>query len=241
MGAPVITFTNVSKRYGEGERAVWALSDVDLSLGPAEFVSIIGPSGSGKSTLLNLAGGLDVASRGTVVVGERDIAASSVSERAALRRDTVAMVFQFANLIEVLDVEQNVGLPLRAAHLATRTIATRVAAALEAVGLAKHGDRYPNELSGGELQRVGIARALVTEAPVILADEPTGSLDTVRGEAILEILRDAVDKRGRTVVLVTHDLQAASYGDRIVTLRDGRVVDEVDGAGSQEVIPLRRN
>jgi putative ABC transport system ATP-binding protein len=222
-----VVVRDVTRRFGEGARAVWALRDVSLTLAAGELVTVMGPSGSGKSTLLNLIAGLDTADAGEVEVDGRRLSTLTDGDRARLRRRTLAFVFQTMNLLPTLTAAQNVAVPLRADGMARREADARVATALAAVGVAGRAGHYPGELSGGEMQRVAIARALATDARVILADEPTGNLDTVRGEEILELLRRAVDVDGRTVLLVTHDLRASAYGDRMLTLRDGRIVDEV--------------
>jgi putative ABC transport system ATP-binding protein len=234
----VVVVRGVTRRFGEGERAVWALRDVSLAVMPGELVAITGPSGSGKSTLLNLIAGLDTANAGEVEVEGQRLATMTDGERARLRRRTVAFVFQSTNLLPTLTAAQNVGVPLRADGVPRRHVDGRVAAALAAVGLAARAGHYPGELSGGEAQRVAIARALATDARVILADEPTGNLDTARGEEILELLRRAVEVDGRTVLLVTHDLRAGAYGDRTISLRDGRIVDELATQIRATVAPL---
>ena len=239
--APIVSLYAVSKRFGENERSVWALRDVSLDFAPGEFVSLMGPSGSGKSTVLNLIAGLDTPSEGDVRVDGQLVRTLSDGQLARLRRRTITFVFQFFNLLPTLTAGQNVAVPLRADGLARSEIAARVSRALAEVGLTHRAEHYPSELSGGEMQRVAIARGLATDACVILADEPTGNLDSVRGEDILELLKQASERDGRTVVLVTHDLRAAAYGDRLLTLRDGQIVDEVVGPGrTAKVIPLRR-
>ena len=231
----------VSKRYGDGPGAVWALREVSLQIRRREFLAVMGPSGSGKSSLLNLIAGLDTPLEGEVRVGGAIVAGLPDYELARLRRSTVTVIFQFFNLLPTLTAEQNVAVPLRADGRSRRETRDRVARALDAVAMTHRARHYPNELSGGEMQRVAIARALATDAQVVLADEPTGNLDSARGEEILELLRGAVDCEGRTVVMVTHDVRAAAYGDRIITLRDGRIVDEVAGAGrAARVIQIER-
>jgi len=222
----VVVWRRVSKCYGSGVRLVWALRDVSLTVQPGEFVAITGPSGSGKSTLLNLVPGLERPTSGDVFVQGQAICSLRDRDLARLRRRTLGVIFQLFNLLPTLTAEENVAVPLRADRR-RGDIEERVARALESVGLTGRADHYPQELSGGEMQRVAIARALATDARVILADEPTGNLDSVRGEEILELLRGLTEKEGRAVILVTHDLHAASYGDRLITLRDGRIVDEV--------------
>ena len=239
--APIVSLRGVSKRFGDNDRLVWALRHVSLDILPGEFVSLMGPSGSGKSSLLNLIAGLDTPSEGEVRVDGKLVTMLSDGQLAQLRRRTITFVFQFFNLLPTLNAGQNVAVPLRADGLPRAEIATRVSRALAAVGLTDRASHYPSELSGGEMQRVAIARALATDARVILADEPTGNLDSVRGEDILELLKRATERDGRTVVLVTHDLRAAAYGDRLITLRDGHIVDEVEGPGrTAKVIPLHR-
>jgi putative ABC transport system ATP-binding protein len=239
--APVAVLQNLSKRYGDADRVVWAVRDVSLSIGAREFVSITGPSGSGKSTLLNLVAGLDVPTGGEVIVDGQSVAQRSARQMALFRRKTVAMIFQFFNLLPTLTALENVAVPLRADGMKRTEVNARVQRSLEAVGLSDRAGHYPGQLSGGEMQRVAIARALATDARLILADEPTGNLDTSRGEQILELLRRATDENGRSVLLVTHDMIAASYGDRLLTLRDGRIVDEVITPSAQgKVIPLVR-
>jgi putative ABC transport system ATP-binding protein len=235
----VVTLQGVSKRHGESAQAVWALRDVTLAVHPGEFLAITGPSGSGKSTLLNLMAGLDVPTAGAVTVAGTPLRGLARRDLARLRRRTVATVFQFFNLLPTLTAWQNVAVPLRADRRPRAEIAERVGRALAAVGVAQRAQHYPDQLSGGEMQRVAIARALATDASVILADEPTGNLDSFRSDEILELLHHAVEREGRAVVLVTHDLRAASHGRRLVTLRDGKIVDEVTAEETTgQVIPF---
>jgi putative ABC transport system ATP-binding protein len=224
---PLAALHDVSKCYGSGDRAVWALRGVSIAVQPGEFVSITGPSGSGKSTLLNLIAGIETPDHGEVRVGGVPIASLADADLARIRRRSLAYVFQFFNLLPTLSAAENVAVPLRADGMSRAEIKRRTERALEEVGLAARAKHYPTELSGGEMQRVAIARALATDARLILADEPTGNLDTTRSEEVLELLRRAVDSDGRSVILVTHDLRAAAYGHRLITLRDGRFVDEV--------------
>jgi putative ABC transport system ATP-binding protein len=223
---PIVTLHAVSKRYGTGERAVWALHDVTLAVRPGEFVVVMGPSGSGKSTLLNLIAGLDVPDQGDVHVAGRPVAGLPDEELARMRRRTIAFIFQFFNLLPTLDAWDNVAVPLRADGVRRGELTERVTRALDAVGIAHRARHYPDEMSGGEMQRVAIARALATDARVLLADEPTGNLDTARSQEILALLRRAVDAEGRAIVMVTHDPRAAQYGDRVITLSDGRIAEE---------------
>jgi putative ABC transport system ATP-binding protein len=211
--------------YGSGPDAVHALGDVDLSIAAGEFVAIMGPSGSGKSTLLHLVGGLDRPDAGEIVIEGRALTELDDEALAHLRRRRIGFVLQFFNLFPLLSARENVAFPLL---LDGRADALALAdAALERVGLADRARHRPGELSGGEQQRVAVARALVTEPAVILADEPTGSLDSLAGEDVLRLLRAAADD-GHAVLLITHHAPAAAYADRVVRLRDGAVVPSGD-------------
>ncbi|OQX16319.1 MAG: ABC transporter ATP-binding protein [Desulfobulbaceae bacterium A2] len=218
----MITLHDVSRTYA-GKTAVTALSGVSLHVGPGEMVAIMGPSGSGKSTLLHLMGGLDVPSSGRVLVAGQDLGGMSEKERSLFRRTRVSYIFQAYHLMPTLKVRQNIALPLHLAGRAAREISERVERVLHEVGLAARGEHLPDELSGGERQRVAIARALVTDAPLLLADEPTGNLDSARGEEILALLRAINRDRGTAIVMVTHDQHAASCCTRLIRLRDGRL------------------
>ncbi|HVM27860.1 MAG TPA: ABC transporter ATP-binding protein [Mycobacteriales bacterium] len=222
---PVLSMRGVSRVHGSGTVAVRALDDVSLDVGPGELVAVMGPSGSGKSTLLGLAGGLDAPTTGAVSVEGTDLASLSPAALAALRRRSVGYVFQDFNLVPALTAAENVSLPLELDGVKPRAARTAAAAALELVGVPELADRFPDDLSGGQQQRVAIARGLVGERRLLLADEPTGALDTVSGEAVLRLLRRRCDDDGVAVVLVTHEPRYAGYADRVVFLRDGRVVD----------------
>jgi putative ABC transport system ATP-binding protein len=237
-GDPIVAVEAVSKRFGEGASAVWALRGVSLSLHRGEFVSVMGPSGSGKSTLLSLIAALDDPTRGRVVVAGKAVDALPEGELARMRRRTLTIIFQFFNLLPTLTAAQNVAVPLRADRRPAPEVRRRVAGALDAVGLTKRAHHYPAQLSGGEMQRVAIARAFATDAAVILADEPTGNLDTIRGEEILGLLKRAAEREGRSVLLVTHDARAAAHGDRLITLRDGLIEDQVETPSTGKVLPL---
>ena len=213
----------VVKRYRRGGEAVVALGGVDLRVEAGELVALIGPSGSGKSTLLHLAGGLDVPEAGTVAVGGRDLAKLSVAERARVRRRDIGFVFQFFHLLPTLTVAENVELPLLLDRQRGR--GERVRTLLERVGVDHRSGHLPSELSGGEMQRAAIARALIAEPGLLLADEPTGNLDSATGSAVLALLSAVVAERGTALVIVTHDEGAAALADRVLHLRDGRLTD----------------
>jgi putative ABC transport system ATP-binding protein len=217
-----VRLTGVSKTYGRGEVAVHALRDVSLSLRPGQFVVVLGPSGSGKTTMLNLMGGIEGVSEGTLVVEGRDLSAMDPRELTRYRRDEVGFVFQFFNLIPTLSALENVAL---IAELVGRDEAA-AAERLRSVGLEDRMSRFPSALSGGEQQRVAIARALVKEPPLLLCDEPTGSLDLETGRQVLALLQAASRQGGRTVVLVTHNSAIAQIADRVLRLRSGAVVED---------------
>jgi putative ABC transport system ATP-binding protein len=221
----VLEVSCVSKSYGEGAATVLALQSVDLAVDAGELVAIMGPSGSGKSTLLTIAGTLEEPSSGEVRIGGQDVSRLSRNQRARLRRRSVGYVFQDFNLLAGLTAAENVSMPLELDGVRSRHARADALAALESLELADKADRYPDELSGGERQRVAIARAVVGDRCLVLADEPTGALDSVNGEGVLRLLRAAC-RRGLAGVIVTHDAQLASWADRIVFLRDGRVVDQ---------------
>jgi putative ABC transport system ATP-binding protein len=215
----------VSKVYGSGLSEVHALSSIDLSVERGELVAVMGPSGSGKSTLLTIAGSLEEASSGQVLVDSVDLATISRAERATMRRRSIGYVFQDFNLLPGLTAVENAALPLELDGVRAKAARATALKALEELDVAERADRYPDELSGGERQRVAIARAIVGERGLLLADEPTGALDSVNGEGVMRLLR-AATQRGVAGVVVTHDAQLASWADRVVFLRDGRVVDQ---------------
>jgi putative ABC transport system ATP-binding protein len=215
----------VSKVYGSGPSEVDALRAVDLAVERGELVAVMGPSGSGKSTLLTIAGSLEETTSGQVLVDGVDLATVSRSERAKMRRRSIGYVFQDFNLLPGLTAIENVSLPLELDGVRAKAAQTNGMKALEELDVAEHADRYPDELSGGERQRVAIARAIVGERGLLLADEPTGALDSVNGEAVMRLLRAATE-RGVAGVVVTHEAQLAAWADRVVFLRDGRVVDQ---------------
>ena len=215
----------VSKVYGSGPAEVRALCEVDLSVERGELVAVMGPSGSGKSTLLTIAGSLEDVTSGCVLVDGVNIAEVSRSDRARLRRRSIGYVFQDFNLLPGLTAVENVTLPLELDGVRAKAARETGLAALGALDVADYADRFPDELSGGERQRVAIARAIVGERGLLLADEPTGALDSVNGEAVMRLLRAATE-RGVAGVVVTHEAHLASWADRVVFLRDGSVVDQ---------------
>jgi putative ABC transport system ATP-binding protein len=216
---------HVSKTYGSGAAEVHALADVDLTVERGELVAVMGPSGSGKSTLLTIAGSLEEPTSGEVLVDGVDLATISPSDRAKMRRRSIGYVFQDFNLLPGLTAIENVTLPLELDGTRARAAKSSGISALKELAVAERADRYPDELSGGERQRVAIARAIVGERGVLLADEPTGALDSLNGEAVMRLLR-AATHRGVAGVVVTHEAQLASWADRVVFLRDGHVVDQ---------------
>ena len=217
----MLRLEGVKKAFRRGREEVVALDGVDLHLGAGEFLALVGPSGSGKSTLLHLAGGLDRPDAGRVLLDDRDLSTLSAGDRAQLRRRQVGFVFQFFHLIPTLTVAENVELPL--VLDGRRNANGRVREMLNRVGLNGRADHLPGELSGGEMQRTAIARALAAKPRLILADEPTGNLDSATGAEILDALCDQVDAEGTALLMVTHDADAASRAQRVLNLRDGRL------------------
>ena len=220
-----LSFTQVSKVYGKHQTKVHALQQVDLAVERGELVAIMGPSGSGKSTLLTIAGTLEQPTSGSVTIGGVDVLALSSDVRARLRCQSIGYVFQDFNLLAGLTALENASLPLELAGTPLREAQREGMVALEALGIANRANHYPDELSGGEQQRVAIARAIVGNRYLVLADEPTGALDSVTSEKVMRLLRNAC-QRGVAGVMVTHDAQLAAWADRVVFLRDGRLVDQ---------------
>ncbi|NUN14683.1 MAG: ABC transporter ATP-binding protein [Myxococcales bacterium] len=229
-----IELENVQKIYGAGQAQVAALRDVTLSISTGEFVSIMGPSGSGKSTLLNLVSALDVPTSGSIRIDSVDIGTLSDDELTLFRRNKIGLVFQFFNLLPTLDAFANVLLPIQLSRRANQEDKDRTKEILREVGLEKRIHHKTTQLSGGEMQRVAIARALVQNPKLLLADEPTGNLDTKTGRDILQLLRSTCDRRGMTVVMVTHDRQAANWGHRLIQLQDGAIL------GTETIDPQHR-
>ena len=221
----VLEMHGVSKTYGSGDATVHALLEVDLSVEAGAMVAVMGPSGSGKSTLLTIAGSLEEPDSGEVLVGGRSLAGMSRGDKARLRRRTVGYVFQDFNLLPGLTAAENVALPLELDGMSAGKARAAGLQALAGLGLADRASRFPDQLSGGERQRVAIARAVVGDRRLLLADEPSGALDSVNAEEVMRLLHEAC-KRGVAAVVVTHDAQLASWADRVVFLRDGRVVDQ---------------
>ena len=217
---------NLTKIYGSGATAVTALDHVNINIHDGEFVAIMGPSGCGKSTLLHLLGGLDTPSDGKVVIDGTSIAEMSDDKLTELRRRRIGFVFQFFNLIPVLSAAENAALPVTLDGVKPTDATAKAIEWLGRFGLADRSSSRPDQLSGGQQQRVAIARALVAEPSLILADEPTGNLDTRSGDEIAGLLRDVSKKYDRTIIMVTHDPRIAAYADRIIFLKDGKVVDE---------------
>jgi putative ABC transport system ATP-binding protein len=234
----VLELRDVHRTHGKGETAVRALQGVSLIVEAGELVAVMGPSGSGKSTLLNLAGGLDSPTSGQVAVEGAVLGQMSRQELAAVRRRRVGYVFQDLNLLPSLTAAENVALPLELDGMSLRKTRAVALTALEEVGLPQLADRFPDEMSGGQQQRVAIARALVGDRRLVLADEPTGALDSQTGEAVLKLLRARVDA-GAAGVLVTHEARHAAWADRVVFLRDGLIVDTSGPLDSPEEL-LRR-
>jgi putative ABC transport system ATP-binding protein len=229
----------LSRRYGEGETAVDAVDGVSLDFPTGQLTSIVGPSGSGKSTLMHVLAGLDRPTAGRAWVDGTEITSLGDSALTELRRDKLGFIFQFFNLIPVLDAEENVTLPMRiAGRSADPEWLERL---LETVGIADRRSHRPAELSGGQQQRVAIARALISKPAVVFADEPTGNLDSTSSSQVLELLRRSVDELGRTVVVVTHDSRVASYADRVVLLVDGKIETDTTVTDEDQVLELMRS
>ncbi|WP_051832135.1 ABC transporter ATP-binding protein [Streptomyces katrae] len=222
---PVLQLDKLTRTHGSGATEVHALRGIDLAVYPGELVAVMGPSGSGKSTLLTLAGGLDTPTSGHVIVEGTDITTANRKQLAALRRRSIGYVFQDYNLIPALTAAENVALPRELDGTSARKARVSALAALEEMGLGQLADRFPDEMSGGQQQRVAIARALVGDRRLVLADEPTGALDSETGESVLALLRSRCDA-GAAGILVTHEPRFAAWADRVVFLRDGSVVDE---------------
>ena len=226
-----IRLSGLSRQFQRGNNEVHALRDVDLTIEPGEFVALVGPSGSGKSTLLNLLGGLDRPSDGELWLNGTSLHTAQEKDRTAHRRDRIGFIFQSFNLLPRFSAVENVAVPLMLTGIPQAERELRAAEMLEKVGLGHRLDHFPTEMSGGEQQRVAIARALIRQPTLVLADEPTGNLDSVTGEEVMALLQQLNREQGMTLILVTHDEEVASYADRIVKLRDGKIVEIVEAVG----------
>jgi putative ABC transport system ATP-binding protein len=231
---PAVSATEVTRRYGRHDSAVDALAGVSIEVPVGQFTAVMGPSGSGKSTLMHILAGLDAPTSGSVSIGGREITGLNDKQLTLLRRSEIGFVFQLFNLLPMLTAEENIVLPLSIAGMKRDRV--WVEELLETVGIADRRTHRPSELSGGQQQRVSIARALVTEPTVLFADEPTGNLDSNTSRGVLELLRNSVDDLGQTIVMVTHDPQAAAQADRILFLADGLIVKEIPASTAAEVL-----
>lgn len=234
----IVKTQGLSKKYHMGLVEVDALLDVALEVQKGEFVAVMGASGSGKSTLLHLLGGLDRPTSGEVILEDNKLSNLTDKKVTLLRRKEVGFVFQFFNLLPTLSAEENIALPFLISGKRPAQFQDSVDNILKLVGLAKRKSHRPDELSGGEQQRVAIGRALVTSPAIVLADEPTGNLDSKTGEGILSLLRTSCDKLNQTIIMVTHDPKAASFADRIVFLKDGKIVDELEIKLETSIAPI---
>jgi len=235
----IVTAHELQRRYGEGDAAVDALDGVTVSFERGRFSAIMGPSGSGKSTLMHILAGLDRPTSGSVQIDGAEITALDDGDLTKLRRDKLGFIFQFFNLIPVLTAEENIVLPLSIAG--RKPDQEWLEQLIDTVGLGDRRTHRPSELSGGQQQRVAVARALISRPAVVFADEPTGNLDSKSSEEVLHLLRRSVDEFGQTVVMVTHDPEAASYADRLLILRDGKVVHDCDAGSADQVIELMKS
>jgi putative ABC transport system ATP-binding protein len=234
----IVTATDVRRRFGEGDAAVNALAGVSVGFERGRFSAIMGPSGSGKSTLMHILAGLDRPTSGTVAIDGVDLTGLDDGALTRLRRDKLGFIFQFFNLIPVLTAEENVALPLSIAGV--KPDPDWIDRLITTVGLDDRRTHRPAELSGGQQQRVAVARALASKPAVIFADEPTGNLDSKSSEEVLQLLRRSVDELGQSVVMVTHDPEAASHADRLIVLRDGLIVHDAQAGSADEVIELMK-
>jgi putative ABC transport system ATP-binding protein len=235
MSSPsMIELRQVSKSYGHGDAEVHALREVSVAALQGEMVAVMGPSGSGKSTLLTIAGTLEDPTAGEVLIASHSVRNMSKAAKAQLRRRTIGYVFQDFNLLPGLTAAENVSLPLELDGISARKARLAAVAALDGLGLGRRAGHYPDQLSGGERQRVAIARAMVGERRLLLADEPSGALDSVNGEAVMRLLHGACKDGGMTAIVVTHDAQLASWADRVIFIRDGRITDQTAPAAGPE-------
>ena len=227
---PSVDIDDLTVQFEQGESVIAALDGLTLGISSGQLVTVMGPSGSGKSTLLTVIAGLRKPTRGSVRVGGVEITALDEDGATLFRRRQIGIVLQFFNLVPTIDVQRNIGLPLRIDGIRPRQVQPSVDFLLDRLGLLRRRDHYPHQLSGGEMQRVAIARALVAEPQLLLADEPTGNLDSQRGDEILSLMRALCAEEGVTALLMTHDLRAVSYSDRVIRLRDGKLESDLAGA-----------
>jgi len=235
----LLQIQNLKKSYTQGLQQVDALKGVSLEIEAGQFVSIMGPSGSGKSTLLHLMGGLDRPSSGSVILNHEAIDTLSDDELSKFRRRKLGFIFQFFNLLPTLNAIENVALPRLLDQESLKDVEGRAKELLISMGLEKRMHHRPDQLSGGEMQRVAIARALISDPLLILADEPTGNLDTKTGESVLSLMRDMVEKNGHTMVMVTHDPNAAAFGTRLIKLKDGLIESDQSIPNQRQPSPLQ--
>lgn len=226
MAEAIIEAVNVGKNFYLGDEEVKVLKNIDLSIATGEFVSLMGPSGSGKSTLLYILGGLDMPSSGIVMVKKQQLAKMDDKEASAFRRREMGFIFQFYNLVPNLNIQDNIMLPVLLDGRSISSYRGRMGKILDAVGLSHRRKHTPRELSGGEQQRVAIARALMNDPDIILADEPVGNLDSQSGDEVMELFKKINVQQGKTILQVTHSLEMAGYGQRIIRLKDGKVWEE---------------
>lgn len=231
---PIVQASGLTRVYGSGDTAVTALDHVDLSVEPGEFVAVMGPSGCGKSTLLNLLGGLDTPTDGSIRIDEKLVSGMTDEELTKLRRRRFGFVFQFFNLIPVLNATENAALPLTLDGVPASQARAKAEEWLQRVGLGDRMRNRPDQLSGGQQQRVAVARALVTDPALLLADEPTGNLDSKSSDEIAQLLTQASTDWGRAILMVTHDPRIAAHAHRIVFMSDGRIIDDTKIAGSDD-------
>jgi putative ABC transport system ATP-binding protein len=235
----MIELRQVSKSYGQGDAEVYALREASLAATEGEMVAVMGPSGSGKSTLLTIAGTLEEPTIGDVLVAGQPVKNMSKAKKAQLRRRTIGYVFQDFNLLPGLTAAENVSLPLELDGTPARKARIAALKTLDGLGLGNRAGHYPDQLSGGERQRVAIARAMIGERRILLADEPSGALDSVNSEAIMRLLHSACKDNGMTAMVVTHDAQLASWADRVIFIRDGRITDQTAPAAGPESLLAR--
>ncbi|MBJ7457971.1 MAG: ABC transporter ATP-binding protein [Thermoleophilaceae bacterium] len=234
--SPAVQVVGLKKRYESGETSVEALKGIDLTIEPGQFVAVMGPSGSGKSTLMHILGALESYDEGSVAIGGQEIGGMDENQLTLLRRDSIGFIFQFFNLLPTMTAEENVMLPSLIAGGRAGDLSARADELLELVGLTERAKHLPSQLSGGEQQRVSVARSLMRDPALLLADEPTGNLDSKNGAAVLDMLRDVQQQAGHTIMMVTHDAVAASRASRVVFLRDGLIAGEVPGGDPGHII-----